>query len=79
MGAVLSVVARHLMQILNGSYSTIIYMNALKSNYPGQTHLPQKLRTEPPFSIYKDILCIWREGKKKVLQKKIKSPTPAFN
>lgn len=66
-GAVFSVVASHLIQILNGSYSTVSYVNALKPKYPGQTHLTEKLRAEPPFPIYKDILCIWRK-KKSVLK-----------
>lgn len=60
-GAVLSIVVSHLIQILSGSYSTVSYMNALKPKYPGQILLPEKLRAEPPFPIYKDILCIWRK------------------
>lgn len=66
-GAVLPVVASHLIQILNGSYGTVSYTNALKPKDPDQTHLPEKLRAEPPFPIYKDILCIcWGKKKKSV-------------
>lgn len=79
MGAVLSIAANHLIQILNGSYSTVSYMNVLKAKYPGQTHSPEKLRAEPPFPIHKDILCTWRKRKKESVSKKIKSPTPAVN
>lgn len=75
-GAVLPVVASHFIQILNGSYGTVSYTNALKPKDPGQTHLPEKLRAEPPFPIYKDILCICGGGGGKCLERKLSLPFP---
>lgn len=67
-GAIVSIVGSHLIQIFNSSYSTVSYMNVLKPRFPDETCLPENFKLNLPFQ-YADVLCIWKK-KKSVLKEK---------